>query len=89
MSRRQRTAARLTALRDGLAIDRTLYHEDLPAHVLMTQLSESIQYNLGLSSEEYAARQLTERRHDRSLTTPHSPRSGSALMPERRSWSGS
>ena len=48
-------AARLTALRDGLAIDRTLFHEDLAADVLKAQLSGAIRYNLGLSPEAYTA----------------------------------
>ncbi len=48
-------AARLTALRDGLAIDRTLFHEELPAAVLRTQLSGSVQYNLGLTDDQYSA----------------------------------
>lgn len=48
-------AARLTALRDGLAIDRTLFHEDLPAEVLRAQLSGSVQYNLGLTPEQFSA----------------------------------
>ena len=47
-------AARLTALRDGLAIDRTLFHEHLAAEVLITQLSGAVQYNLGLSSAAYS-----------------------------------
>ena len=47
-------AARLTALRDGLAIDRTLFREHLAAEVLITQLSGAVQYNLGLSSEAYS-----------------------------------
>ena len=48
-------ASRLTALRDGLAIDRTLFHEDLPAEVLVDQMRGSIRNNLGLSVEAYSA----------------------------------
>jgi AcrR family transcriptional regulator len=48
-------AARLTALRDGLAIDRTLFHEDLASEVLRKQLSGSVQYNLGLTSQQFSA----------------------------------
>ncbi len=49
------TATRLTALRDGLAVDRTLFHEDVPAQQIRTQLQRSLQRNLGLTTEEYEA----------------------------------
>jgi AcrR family transcriptional regulator len=48
-------ASRLTALRDGLAIDRTLFHEDLAADVLVDQMRGSIRNNLDLSAAAYAA----------------------------------
>jgi AcrR family transcriptional regulator len=48
-------AERLTALRDGLAIDRTLFHTDLSTHSLMSQMRGAIRNNLGLSRESYAA----------------------------------
>ena len=48
-------AARLTALRDGLAIDRTLFHEDLAEDVLAEQLRGAIVYNLGLSADAFIA----------------------------------
>lgn len=49
------TATRLTALRDGLAVDRTLFHDDVPAERTRTQLQRSLQRNLGLSDVEYRA----------------------------------
>lgn len=48
-------AMRLTALRDGLAIDRTLFDE-LPGNdALVEQMRGSIRFNLGLSADEFAA----------------------------------
>lgn len=47
-------AARLTALRDGLAIDRTLFHDDLPAEELIAQLRSAIRVNVGLTDEAYS-----------------------------------
>lgn len=46
-------AARLTALRDGLAVDRTLFHEHLTADDLAAQLRRAIRFNLGLSPQRY------------------------------------
>jgi AcrR family transcriptional regulator len=46
-------AARLTALRDGLAIDRTLFHPHLTADELSDQLRSAIRFNLGLSTDRY------------------------------------
>jgi AcrR family transcriptional regulator len=46
------TAARLTALRDGLAIDRTLFDEH-PTDKLVEQMRSAIAYNLGVSHERY------------------------------------
>ena len=46
------TAARLTALRDGLAIDRTLFDEH-PTDKLVEQMRSAITYNLGLTQERY------------------------------------
>jgi AcrR family transcriptional regulator len=46
-------AARLTALRDGLAIDRTLFHADVAADDLADQLRSAIRFNLGLSPDRY------------------------------------
>ncbi len=46
-------AARLTALRDGLAIDRTLFHPQLVADDLSDQLRSAIRFNLGLSPDRY------------------------------------
>lgn len=45
--------ARLTALRDGLAVDRTLFHEHLTAADLAAQLRSAIRFNLGLSLDRY------------------------------------
>lgn len=49
------SAARLTALRDGLAIDRTLFHNDLPGDDLIEHLRGAIRFNLGLTPDAYAA----------------------------------
>jgi AcrR family transcriptional regulator len=46
-------AARLTALRDGLAIDRTLFHEHLAEEELVAQLRSAIRFNLGVSPSRY------------------------------------
>ena len=46
-------ATRLTALRDGLAVDRTLFHEHLTADELAAQLRSAIRFNLGLSPQRY------------------------------------
>lgn len=48
-------ATRLTALRDGLAVDRTLFHEDVPAEQTRSQLQRSLQRNLGLTDDAYRA----------------------------------
>ncbi len=52
---RDAAAVRLTALRDGLAIDRTLFQEHLEPEILVAQLRGAIRYNLGLSSDAYSA----------------------------------
>lgn len=49
------SAARLTALRDGLAIDRTLFHDHLANDVLIDHLRSAIRFNLGVSVDAYAA----------------------------------
>lgn len=46
------TATRLTALRDGLAVDRTLLHEDA---AVVDQLRQSLRFNLGLEPAAFAA----------------------------------
>jgi len=46
-------AARLTALRDGLVIDYTLFTPDHPIESVVEQLRGSIKINLGLSTAEY------------------------------------
>ena len=48
-------AARLTALRDGLAIDRTLFHPATTSEQLSDQMRGAIRNNLGLSRDAYAA----------------------------------
>ena len=47
-------AVRLTALRDGLAIDRTLFEEHPTNAALVEQMRWSIRLNIGLSAEQYA-----------------------------------
>jgi AcrR family transcriptional regulator len=46
-------AARLTALRDGLAIEHTLFRSHEPTDVMIEQLRGALKNNLGLSSEAY------------------------------------
>jgi AcrR family transcriptional regulator len=48
-------ARRLTALRDGLAVDRTLFHHDTPIEELIAQMRGSIRNNLALSAEAFDA----------------------------------
>jgi AcrR family transcriptional regulator len=48
-------AARLAALRDGLAIEYTLFDADRPASVYLEQLRGSIRNNLGLSPADYSS----------------------------------
>jgi len=60
---RDAAAVRLTALRDGLAIDRTLFQEHLAPEVLVAQLRGAIRYNLGLSPEAYSALVDPSHRH--------------------------
>lgn len=47
-------AARLAALRDGLAIEYTLFGADQPASVYIEQLRGSIRNNLALSTDDYS-----------------------------------
>jgi AcrR family transcriptional regulator len=47
------TASRLTAARDGLAIDHTLFHRDLPAGTVAGQLRQAIAHELGLDAGSY------------------------------------
>jgi len=48
-------ATRLTALRDGLAVDRTLLHETIPAEVAKAQMRAALRSDLGLGDEAYLA----------------------------------
>lgn len=48
------TAARLTALRDGLAIERTLFGDDGDDDRVPAQVREAIRYNLDLTPERFA-----------------------------------
>ena len=47
-------AARLTAVRDGLAIDRTLFQRDLPSTAVVAHLRGAIAHDLGLTPPAYA-----------------------------------
>lgn len=46
-------ASRLTAVRDGLAIDRTLFHRDLPADEVVAQLRTAIAHEIALTPDAY------------------------------------
>lgn len=46
-------ASRLTALRDGLAIDSTLFHENVPAEQHREHLRRSLRSNLGLTADRF------------------------------------
>jgi AcrR family transcriptional regulator len=48
-------AARLTALRDGLAIQYTLFQPEQPVQVAIDQLRGAIRNNLGLAAARYSA----------------------------------
>ena len=48
-------ADRLTALRDGLAIDRTLFDQHPTSESLVTQMRNAIRLNIGLSADGYDA----------------------------------
>jgi AcrR family transcriptional regulator len=47
------TAIRLTALRDGLAVDRTLFHPEVPTDELFERLRAAIRLDLGLTEPAY------------------------------------
>lgn len=49
------TAARLTAVRDGLAIDHTLFTPERPTHIMIDQLRSAIHHEFGLPTTPAAS----------------------------------